>query len=131
MKTTDKEIKLYFKQIRMMLPIYSKREKDFLSKFRQVVYDYIEENPDCTYDDIAEHFESPADVAYNYISSMDQEEILNRLSTASTVKKAVAIIVSAVIIALIVAVISEWVMLFNLHQKSQNAIITKEVTVIE
>ncbi len=117
MKTTDKEVKLYFKQIRMTMPVYSKKEKEFLRKFKKVVHTYIEENP--------------ADVAYNYISSLDQEEIFKRISVASFIKKAIVITVVAIIVALVVAVISEWAILYDLHKKAEDAIVTKEITVIE
>ena len=56
-KISQTELKQYFKQIKLLLPIYGKEEKIFLSDLKRAVDTYIEEHADCTYADILERFE--------------------------------------------------------------------------
>ena len=44
----QKELNIYFRKIRLLLPIYSKAEKQFLKDFKDSVFVFIEKNPrDC------------------------------------------------------------------------------------
>ena len=46
----QKELNIYFRKIRLLLPIYSKAEKQFLKDFKDSVFVFIEKNkkPCCT-----------------------------------------------------------------------------------
>ena len=52
----QKELNIYFRKIRLLLPIYSKAEKQFLKDFKDSVFVFIEKNPHCTMDDVIERF---------------------------------------------------------------------------
>ncbi len=94
----DKALKKYFKQIKLLLPIYSKEEKIFVNDLKKVIDEFIESNPNCTYEEILERFEEPTDVVFNYISCLDQHELCKKISLRKTIKKAIIIAVSVVII---------------------------------
>ena len=72
----QKETAKYFKQIRLLLPIYRKQEKKFIGDLKAIVDEYINENPECSYDDITERFETPTEVVHNYISSIDRKSVV-------------------------------------------------------
>ena len=44
-KITEKELKQYFKEIKLLLPIYSSEERNFLKSLRVSVEEYIDQNP--------------------------------------------------------------------------------------
>ena len=125
--TSRKSATIYLKQIRVLLPIHTKDEKKFLNDFNKAVYDYVSENQNCTYNDIVDRFEPPVDVVHNYISSMDQDQLCKKVSLNSAIKKAIAIIV----IAMIGILGMRYYILYDLYQEAKDAIPTKEVTVIE
>lgn len=124
---SNEQIKQYFKQIKLLLPIYSKEEKEFVKDLQKAVQDYIEEHPACTYEDILNRFEEPADVVHNYISSLDQYQLCKRISLKKTVRTAVIIIVVAVIVALSIRT----ALFYNAYKEAKETIITQEYTVIE
>lgn len=124
---SNEQIKQYFKQIKLLLPIYSKEEKEFIKDLQKAVQDYIEEHPACTYEDILDRFEEPADVVHNYISSLDQYQLCKRISLKKTVRTAVIIIVVAVIAALSIRT----ALFYKAYKASHDTIITHERVVIE
>ena len=77
-KNDSRKIKRYFKQIRLLIPVRSKGVKRFLRDFGNSVVEYQEEHPECSAEDIIEWFGSPEDVAYEYVSSVDAEEICRK-----------------------------------------------------
>lgn len=126
-QTRDKALKNYFKQIKLLLPIYSKEEKIFINDLKKVIDEYIESNPNCTYEEILERFETPADVAYNYISCLDQHELCKRISLRKIIKKAIIIAVIAVIITCSIRI----VLYYDSYWRGLHTIITHERVVIE
>ena len=74
-KTDSRKIKHYFREIRLLIPVSSKGVKKFLQDFRSSVEEYAENHPECSAEEIIERFGSPEDVAYEYVSSVDAEEI--------------------------------------------------------
>ena len=126
-QTRDKALKQYFKQIKLLLPIYSKEEKIFINDLKKVINEYIESNPNCTYEEILERFEEPTDVVFNYISCLDQHELCKKISLRKTIKKAIIIAVIAVIITCSIRI----VLYYDSYWRGLHTIITHERVVIE
>ena len=126
-KNDSRRIEHYFRQIRLLIPVSSKGVKKFLRDFRSSVEEYEEEHPECSAEDIIERFGSPEDVAYEYVSSVDAEEICRRISISRFVRRAIGIIVVAVVIA---ASYRVWI-LYDIHQQALDALPAYTVTVIE
>ena len=95
----QKETSRYFKQLRLLLPIYRKQEKKFIADLKAAVDEYADANPDCSYDDIVSRFEAPAEVVHNYISSIDENDLYNALSSRKLLKKFIAFAVAIILIA--------------------------------
>ena len=123
----EKELATYLKQIHILLPIHTRDEKKFLKDFKAAVCDYVDQNQDCTYADIINRFEEPIDVVHNYISSIEQKELCKKISVNSLIKKAVIIIV----IAMLGILGMKYYILYDLYQEARDAIPTKDVTIIE
>ena len=126
-KITEKELKQYFKEIKLLLPIYSSAERKFLKALRTSVEEYIEQNPECTIEDIYENFDEPEDAVYNYISALDYHRLCRAISVRRLLKIALLVLL---IIALLNALFWVWTW-FSLYLEAKSHIVTEIVTVIE
>ena len=87
--------KLFCKNTKSNLNCPRKIKKDLILRIESSVYDYIEGNPNASYDDIEAQFGSPRELADSYISSLDSEEICKAIKKAKTIK--IAVIVTCII----------------------------------
>lgn len=126
-KITEKELKQYFKEIKLLLPIYSSAERNFLKSLRVSVEEYIDQNPECTIEDIYENFDEPEEAVYNYISALDQTDLCKRVNLRRIIRN---VLIIALIAVVDVSVI-EAVHLHLLFKEVKSHIVTEIVTVIE
>lgn len=89
--------------------------------------DYLDEHPGCTYEEMIDRFEEPADVVHNYISSLDQYQLCKQISLKRTIRTAVIVIVVVVIAALSIRT----VLFYDAYKEAKETIITHEREVIE
>lgn len=87
--------KLFCKNTKSNLNCPRKIKKDLILRIESSVYDYIESQPDASYDDITAQFGSPRELADSYISSLDSDEISKAIKKAKTIK--IAVIVTCII----------------------------------
>lgn len=124
----QKELNIYFKKIRLLLPIYSKAEKQFLKDFKGSVFVFIEKNPLCTMDDVIERFSEPEEVVHDYISeALATENLCQKIQFRRFVKKMLLILLIGILAALAVRTIA----LLHIANESEQYYITREVTEIE
>ena len=124
----QKELNIYFRKIRLLLPIYSKAEKQFLKDFKNSVFVFIEKNPLCTMDDVIERFSEPEEVVHDYISeALTTENLCQKIQFISFVKKIFLILLIGFLAALAVRTIA----LLHIVNESEQYYITREVTEIE
>lgn len=98
METNEKSLLQYRKDIKLMLPIYGKKEKQYLDKLFNGIEDYIEDHPNVTSKQIIDKFGSPKDVAGSYIMSVDQDYLLKNLRKNAIIKKGICLIAMILII---------------------------------
>ena len=124
----QKELNIYFRKIRLLLPIYSKAEKQFLKDFKNSVFVFIEQNPLCTMDDVIERFSTPEEVVHDYISeALATEDLCQKIQFRRFVKKILLILLIGLLAALAVRTIT----LLHIVNESEQYYITREVTEIE
>ena len=124
----QKELNIYFKKIILLLPIYSKAEKQFLKDFKDSVFVFIEKNPLCTMDDVIERFSEPEEVVHDYISeALATENLCQKIQFRRFVKKMLLILLIGILAALAVRTIA----LLHIANESEQYYITREVTEIE
>lgn len=90
---TMKEIQKYIQNIRRLMPIYSKAEKQYLSFLQERIFDYINENPFCTIDNIYMQFGEPKVVMEHYLQSLEHEYIREKLQVKHRIQLFAAICV--------------------------------------
>ncbi len=124
----QKELNIYFRKIRLLLPIYSKAEKQFLKDFKDSVFVFIEQNPLCTMDDVIERFFTPEEVVHDYISeALATENLCQKIQFRRFVKKILLTLLIGILAALAVRTIA----LLHIVNESEQYYITREVTEIE
>ena len=124
----QKEVNIYFRKIRLLLPIYSKAEKQFLKDFKDSVFVFIEQNPLCTMDDVIERFSTPEEVVHDYISeALATENLCQKIQFRRFVKKILLTLLIGILAALAVRTIA----LLHIVNESEQYYITREVTEIE
>ena len=124
----QKELNIYFRKIRLLLPIYSKAEKQFLKDFKDSVFIFIEQNPLCTMDDVIERFSTPEEVVHDYISeALATENLCQKIQFRRIVKKILLTLLIGILAALAVRTIA----LLHIVNESEQYYITREITEIE
>ena len=124
----QKELNIYFRKIRLLLPIYSKAEKQFLKDFKDSVFVFSEKNPLCTMDDVIERFSEPEEVVHDYISeALATENLCQKIQFRRFVKKILLTLLIGILAALAVRTIA----LLHIVNESEQYYITREVTEIE
>ena len=99
----SKEIKKYLKEIKLLLPAFNKEEKKFLRDLMERIEDYLDENPNATMQDIENQFGTPMEIAQSYMSSLDLDVLLKRLSISHFVRRFFAIAAICMILGLCVS----------------------------
>ena len=124
----QKELNIYFRKIRLLLPIYSKAEKQFLKDFKDSVFVFIEQNPLGTMDDVIERFSTPEEVVHDYISeALATENLCQKIQFRRFVKKILLTLLIGILAALAVRTIA----LLHIVNESEQYYITREITEIE
>ena len=124
----QKEVNIYFRKIRLLLPIYSKAEKQFLKDFKDSVFVFIEQNPLCTMDDVIERFSTPEEVVHDYISeALATENLCQKIQFRRFVKKILLTLLIGILAALAVRTIA----LLHIVNESEQYYITREITETE
>ena len=124
----QKELNIYFRKIRLLLPIYSKAEKQFLKDFKNSVFVFIEQNPLCTMDDVIERFSTLEEVVHDYISeALATENLCQKIQFRRFVKKILLTLLIGILAALAVRTIA----LLHIVNESEQYYITREITEIE
>lgn len=124
----QKELNIYFRKIRLLLPIYSKAEKQFLKDFKDSVFVFIEQNPLCTMDDVIERFSTPEEVVHDYISeALATENLCQKIQFRRFVKKILLTLLIGILAALAVRTIAS----LHIVNESEQYYITREITEIE
>ena len=98
----SKEIKKYQKEIKLLLPAFNKDEKKFLRDLMERIEDYLDENSNATMQDIENQFGTPMEIAQSYMSSLDLDVLLKRLSISHFVRRFFAIAAICMILGLCV-----------------------------
>lgn len=124
----QKELDIYFRKIRLLLPIYSKAEKQFLKDFKDSVFVFIEQNPLCTMEDVIARFSTPEEIVHDYIvEALQTEDLCKKISLSRSIKRAIAVL-------LLLAALSTafWgISCYKAYLDSKESIIHERVIVIE
>lgn len=69
------KLKKYYREIRKEIPNSYPGKKDILNSIRQSVENFLEEQPDPSFDDILEHFGNTTEIVSSFIEDLSAQEI--------------------------------------------------------
>ena len=110
-------IKKYIKNIWAIMPMHTKKEKF-----------YLNDHPQCSYDDIVQQFGEPKDIVVNYIQNSDENDLIKRTKLKSIIQKFLIFFsVTCTILAIWIGIL--W---YDYIQDQKNSIIYEiETTITE
>ncbi len=124
----QKELDTYFRQIKLLLPLYTKKEKQFLRDFKDSVNEFCSQSPNCTMEDVIARFSTPEEIVHDYISeALATENLCQKIQLRRFVKKILLTLLIGILAALAVRTIA----LLHIVNESEQYYITREVTEIE
>ena len=106
---SQKEVKRYLKTAEKNCT--GSFKKKLRADLKNYLYDYIEENPDSSFDDIVHHFGEPDKFADEYILAMDDMTRKKLISKSKWIKRIVIIGVIAVFVIAVITAI--WIITEN------------------
>ena len=114
-------IKKYIKNIWAIMPMHTKKEKFYLNE-------YLDDHPQCSYDDIVQQFGEPKDIVVNYIQNSDENDLIKRMKLKSIIQKFLIFFsVTCTILAIWIGIL--W---YDYIQDQKNSIIYEiETTITE
>ena len=71
-------IKKYIKNIWTIMPMHTKKEKFYVSELKKHLNEYLDDHPQCSYDDIVQQFGEPKDIVVEYIQSSDENDLIKK-----------------------------------------------------
>lgn len=126
MKVTTKQIDDYMKKTRILFPYISKAERRYLKKLRQTIIEYVE-SEDSTFDNVIETFGTPQEIVNEYImNNIDIDILYKKLKIRKLLMYFFIVFLIATVIVSAFKIYYYW----DLYNKSQDAIIQIEQTVI-
>ena len=124
----QKELDTYFRQIKLLLPLYTKKEKQFLRDFKDSVNEFCSQSPNCTMEDVIARFSTPEEIVHDYISeALATENLCQKIQFRRFVKKILLTLLIGILAALAVRTIA----LLHIVNESEQYYITREITEIE
>ena len=124
----QKELDIYIRQIKLLLPLYTKKEKQFLRDFKDSVNEFCSQSPNCTMEDVIARFSTPEEIVHDYISeALATENLCQKIQLRRFVKKILLTLLIGILAALAVRTIA----LLHIVNESEQYYITREVTEIE
>lgn len=124
---TPTELRHYYKQVKLLIPINGKDKKRFLNDLQGNIDNYIENNKDVAMKDIMEHFGTPPELVSDYIKDLDSDEIYKKVSNSVIIKRLIA---SIIFVLLLIGIV--WtVFLYKGYKEASDHYIDREVITIE
>lgn len=123
MENRSRAKRRYLREIRGWLPCSGKWKRGILEKIEQSIAQFLSENPEASYEALAERFGSPRQIAATYVDEMGTDELLRDLRVRRRVVGMIA--------ATAVAVVCLWAGLVTAsyfdHVNGMNGYITVEI----
>lgn len=111
-------IKKYIKNIWTIMPMHTKKEKFYLNELKKHLNEYLDDHPQCSYDDIV----------VNYIQNSDENNLIKRMKLKSIIQK---FLIFFSVICTILAIFFS-VLWYDYIQEQKNSIIYEiETTITE
>lgn len=102
LNTMDRELKKYYSEISKHMVCKRKDKHRLISDIKNNISSYIKENPDCTYQEIIEHYGTPEEIWASHLESLDAKYIKSSVKTSKFIKITISIIVCFILLGVLV-----------------------------
>lgn len=86
----------YIHNIWTIMPMHTDKEKFYLLDLKKHLKEFMDDHPDCSYEDIVEHFGEPKDIVVEYIQNSDENYLIQRMRLKEVFQKFIIFFVSFV-----------------------------------
>ena len=94
----QEQLNKYYHQIGKRLHCGKEQKKQILDGLRNDIEEFRLDHPDCSFEDIQEHFGSPEDIAGEYLNDITASDLKKELSMKVLLRKAILIIIVCILI---------------------------------
>lgn len=115
---SNNEIKNYYRNIKKMFPVNSKKEKQYLSESKLQIDEFCSNKDTYDYQALEKKFGTPIDIVVSYYENIDSDYILNRINKKNYIKSFIVVC----IIILIAALSYRYYLLQEAYNEFQNAV---------
>lgn len=91
------QIRRYYGEIRKNLPCRGRRKREFMTKIKSMVDQYLQENPQADVSDVTARFGTPQQIASAYLNEQDDQVLVRDMRVGNRVVK-VALAAALVVI---------------------------------
>lgn len=120
--------KLYYRNVKRIVSFSSKDKKQFLQLLKKKLIEFSEQQNNCSYQDMINHFGTPNEVASSYIESLDTDILLKHLKF----KKFIKILVAVLCISILSYTCFEIYTLNCLYESAKESLnLHEETTIVE
>lgn len=77
----------YIHKIWTIMPMHTDKEKFYLLDLKKHLKEFMDDHPDCSYEDIVEHFGEPKDIVVEYIQNSDENYLIQRMRLKEVFQK--------------------------------------------
>lgn len=73
-------IEEYIVSVTKKFPLYSEDESQYVDFIRRSMYEYSDENPDFTHEDLEYYFGTPEDIVHAYLLKLETDKLVKKIS---------------------------------------------------
>jgi len=95
-----KELHDYYNKISSLMPCNHKVKQRLLLEIKSNIADFIYANPECSFQNIIEHFGSPQDICDSYIETINAQEIRKKMNISKLVKVVIVLIAATILFSI-------------------------------
>lgn len=94
----NKDSKKYIRDLKLFLPIHSKKEKQLFSDIKSRLEELTADSPEVTYEQICDELGAPQEVVSEYFFNSDTEYLVKKLRFTQYIRRVFLIVVIAILI---------------------------------
>ena len=117
-------IEEYIASVESKFPLYSDDEKQYVDFIKRSMYEYTDENPSFSDEDLAYYFGTPEDIVHDYLLKLETDKLVGKISSQYRNRLMLFIILLLTIVLSIVSILY----VFSKYDSSPN---DTSATVIE
>jgi len=122
MNNLNRSLNNYYRQVRSWLPCSHKLKTALVTRLKESIQTYLEENPEAVFPQIQAHFGTPETIAATYVEEIGTDTLLRDLRIR---RKVVAMVAGtmAVVLTLWLAVVG-WAIVREIKSSNNTLVIT-------